>query len=78
MLKTESCVTSQAVQNSFQEESLSNFAYLLLVSLVPQSEKYAGFVSNILLPQRSVRHWPTFKELIFLVGKPTYGQTDTI
>lgn len=38
MLKTVSCVTSQAVQNSFQEESLSNFAYLLLVSLVPQSE----------------------------------------
>lgn len=73
MLKMESCMNSQAVP-MFQELP-SSFACLLLVYLVPQSDKCACYVSDILLPQRSIRHWPAFKELIFLVEKLTYGQT---
>lgn len=60
-----SWVTSQALQNMLQE-LLSNVAHL--VSSVPHTEKRACSVSDILLPQRSIRHWLTFKELIFLVG----------
>lgn len=62
------------LRNRFEEELLSNFAHLVFVSSVPQSEKCACYVSNILLPQRSVRRWLAFKKLIFIVGKPTYGQ----
>lgn len=75
-MKMKFCMTSQTVQNMF-EELLSNFAHLVLVSSVLQSEKCDCYVLDILLPQRSIRHWFSFKELILPLGKLTYGQTNT-
>ena len=77
VLKMKSCVTSQALQNMLQE-LLSNVAHLVFVPSVPQTKKHACSVSDILLSQSSIRHWPTFKELIFLVGKPTCQQTNAV
>lgn len=77
VLKTKPLVTSQAVQSVFQEELLSNFAYWIIASSVTQFEKYTCWVSDILLPQRSIRDWPAFKGLIFLGEMSTYGQTNT-
>ena len=68
VLKMKSWVTSQALQNMLQE----------LLSDVAHTEKRACSVSDILLPQRSIRHWLTFKELIFLVGKPPCKQTNAV
>lgn len=73
VLKMKPCVTSQALQNMLQE-LLSNVAHLVFVSSVPQTKKCACSVSDILLPQSLIRLWLTFKELIFVVGKPTCKQ----
>lgn len=59
------------------EKLLSNFAHLVLVSSFPQSEKCDCYVLDILFPQRSIRHWFAFKELILPLGRLTYGQTNT-